>query len=94
MKVQQVSAPVAKPISPEEQEKLNKAAALKKKIEETRKKLQEKYNNDLMKLLKKMSQPEMSKEEVAAIEAEITSVKSKIRDMMPAAEKEKVKAKQ
>ena len=93
-KVQTVSAPVAKPISPEEQEKLNKAAALKKKIEETRKKLQEKYNNDLMKLLKKMSQPEMSKEEVAAIEAEITSVKSKIRDMMPAAEKEKVKAKE
>jgi len=89
-----MSAPAAKLLSPEEQEKLNKAAALKKKIEETRKKLQEKYNNDLMKLLKKMSQPEMSKEEVAAIEAQITDVKAKIRVMMSASEKEKVKAKQ
>ena len=56
---------------------------MKKKIEETRKKLQEKYNNDLMKLLKKMSQPEMSKEEVADIEKQIDTVKAKIRDMMP-----------
>ena len=94
MKVQHPSAPAVKPVSPEEQEKLNKAAALKKKIEETRKKLQEKYNNDLMKLLKKMSMPDMAKEEVAAIEAQITDVKSKIRDMMSAAEKEKIKAKE
>ena len=67
---------------------------MKKKIEETRKKLQEKYNNDLMKLLKKMSQPELSKEEVAEIEKQITDVKAKIRDMMSASDKEKQKAKQ
>ena len=47
-----------------------------------------------MKLLKKMSQPELSKEEVAEIEKQITDVKAKIRDMMSASDKEKQKAKQ
>ena len=58
---------------------MKKAAELKKKIEETRRKLQEKYNNDLQKLLKKMSQPDMTKEETEEVEKQIEAVKAKIR---------------
>ncbi len=39
-------------MSPEEEEKVKKNAVIQKKIQEARKKLQEKYNNDLMKHLK------------------------------------------
>ena len=73
---------------------MKKAAELKKKIEETRKKLQEKYNNDLQKLLKKMSQPDMSKEELEELEKQIDAVKAKIRGNVSQKDKEKQQAKE
>ena len=81
-------------LSPEEQEKLKKASELKKKIEETRRKLQEKYNNDLQKLLKKMSQPDMTKEETEEVEKQIEAVKAKIRGNVSQKDKEKQQAKE